>query len=82
MVLNNLLYVTVKFGDDHPKELENVWAELCTWWHTNLRVILRYLFTVTGMAASELLLYVRKLINIPLPVELFIKFSNNRLNVW
>jgi hypothetical protein len=82
MVLNNLLYVTVKFDDDHPKELEDVWVELCTWWHTNLRVILRYLFILTGMAASEFLSYVRKLINMPLPVELFIIFLINRLNVW
>lgn len=59
MVLNNLFYVTVKFGDDHPKELEDVWAELCTCWPTNLRVILRYLFIVTGMAPAELLPYVR-----------------------
>ena len=59
MVLNNLFYVTVKFGDDHPKELEDVWAELCTCWPTNLRVILRYLFIVTGMAPTELLSYVR-----------------------
>jgi hypothetical protein len=58
MVLNNLFYVTVKFGDDHPKELEDVWAELCTCWPTNLRVILRYLFIVTGMAPTELLPYV------------------------
>lgn len=58
MVLNNLFYVTVKFGDDHPKELEDVWAELCTCWPTNLRVILRYLFIVTGMAPTELLAYV------------------------
>lgn len=58
MVLNNLFYVTVKFGDDHPKELEDVWAELCNCWPTNLRVILRYLFIVTGMAPNELLSFV------------------------
>lgn len=58
MVLNNLFYVTVKFGDDHPKEVEDVWAELCNCWPTNLRVILRYLFIVTGMAPTELLSYV------------------------
>lgn len=58
MVLNNLFYITVKFGDDHSRELEDVWAELCTCWPTNLRVILRYLFIVTGMAPTELLAYV------------------------
>ena len=58
MVLNNLFYVTVKFVDDHPKELEDVWAELCNCWPTNLRVILRYLFIVTGMAPNELLSFV------------------------
>ncbi|XP_046454255.1 protein furry-like isoform X2 [Daphnia pulex] len=62
MVLNNLFYVTVKFGDDHPKELEDVWAELCTCWPTNLRVILRYLFIVTGMAPAELLPYAKRVV--------------------
>ena len=58
MVLNNLFYVTVKFGDEHAKEMEDVWAELCACWPTNLRIILRYLFIVTGMAPNELLPYV------------------------
>ena len=60
MVLNNLFYVTVRFGDEHPKEMEDIWAELCACWPTNLRVILRYLFIVTGMAPNELLPYVCK----------------------
>ena len=60
MVLNNLFYVTVRFGDEHPKEMEDIWAELCACWPTNLRVILRYLFIVTGMAPTELLAYVCK----------------------
>lgn len=71
MVLNNLFYVTVKFGDDHPREMEEVWAQLCTCWPTNLRVILRYLFIVTGMAANELLVYVRCLFIYFVHFELF-----------
>lgn len=85
MVLNNLFYVTVKFGDDHPKELEDVWAELCTCWPTNLRVILRYLFIVTGMAASELLPYVRtkqSAILVDVFTRFFFTFPIDRQNVW
>lgn len=47
-----------QFGDDHPKEVEELWAALCTCWPNNLKVIIRYLFIITGMAAAELLPYV------------------------
>ena len=47
-----------QFGDDHPKEVEELWAALCTCWPNNLKVIIRYLFIITGMAAAELLAYV------------------------
>ena len=62
MVLNNLFYITVKFGDDHPKEVEELWSALCTCWPNNLRVIIRYLIIITGMAAQELLHYVKRVI--------------------
>ncbi|XP_042872601.1 protein furry-like isoform X6 [Penaeus japonicus] len=62
MVLNNLFYITAKFGDDHPKEVEELWAALCTCWPNNLKVIIRYLFIITGMAAAELLPYAKRVI--------------------
>ncbi|GAB6027284.1 hypothetical protein CHUAL_001566 [Chamberlinius hualienensis] len=55
MVLNNLFYITAKFGDDHPREIEDLWTALFGCWPGNLRVTLRYLFIVSGMAPNELL---------------------------
>lgn len=87
MVLNNLFYITVKFGDDHPKEMEDVWAELCNCWPTNLRVILRYLFIVTGMAPAELLPFVSLVLKILIGTFLFWNLiswitSNRRKELW
>ncbi|XP_042223634.1 protein furry-like [Homarus americanus] len=62
MVLNNLFYITAKLGEDHPKEVEELWAALCTCWPNNLKVIIRYLFIITGMAATELLPYAKRVI--------------------
>ncbi|RWS16502.1 protein furry-like protein [Dinothrombium tinctorium] len=62
MILNNLFYITVKFGDDYPKEIENVWASLCSSWPNNLRVVIRYLFIVTGLAPNELLPYSKRVV--------------------
>ena len=41
MVLNNLLYITAKFGDDHAKEIEDLWAALVACRPNNLKVIVR-----------------------------------------
>ncbi|WAQ97896.1 FRYL-like protein [Mya arenaria] len=43
MVLNNLFYITVKFGDDHPQELEALWAVLVQCWPNNIRVVMHYM---------------------------------------
>lgn len=61
MVLNNLLYITVKFGDDYPKELEKVWASLCQNRPSNLKIIFRYLFIITGLSPNELLPYAKRI---------------------
>ena len=47
-----------QIGDDHPKELEELWAALCSCWPNNLKIILRSLFILCGMAPNELLPYV------------------------
>lgn len=35
-----------------------MWAALCACWPKNLRIIIRYLFIVSGMAPNELIGYV------------------------
>lgn len=58
MVLNNLFYLTAKFGDHHPKEVEELWALLCRCGGApsgNLRVVVRYLVIVGGLSPGELL---------------------------
>ncbi|XP_067137576.1 protein furry [Centruroides vittatus] len=62
MVLNNLFYITVKFGEENPKEIEQLWASLCSCWPNNLKVIIRYLFIITGLAPNELLTYAKRVV--------------------
>lgn len=62
MVLNNLFYITVKFGDYFPKEIEDLWAALCASWPNNLRIIIRYLFVLTGLAPNELLPFAKRVV--------------------
>ncbi|KAF5298944.1 hypothetical protein FQR65_LT19560 [Abscondita terminalis] len=62
MVLNNIFYITAKFGDNHPKEMESIWATLCTSWPNNMKVIIRYLIIVSGMAPCELLSYAKRVV--------------------
>ncbi|XP_045464267.1 protein furry isoform X2 [Harmonia axyridis] len=62
MVLNNMFYITAKFGDYHPKEIELVWKTLCSSWPNNMRVIIRYLIIISGMAPTELLPYAKRVV--------------------
>ncbi|XP_028968950.1 protein furry [Galendromus occidentalis] len=55
MVLNNLFYITVKYGDEHAKEIEELWAALGLCWPNNLRVIIRYLFIMITLSPGTLL---------------------------
>ena len=48
----------LQFGDDHPKEVEELWAALCACWPKNLSIIIRYLIIVSAMAPAELVEYV------------------------
>ena len=52
-----LLYV-LQFGDDHSKEIEDLWAALVACWPGNLKVIIRYIIIISGMAPNTLLPYV------------------------
>ncbi|XP_060535962.1 protein furry [Cylas formicarius] len=60
MVLNNIFYITAKYGDNHPKEIEELWGTLCTSWPNNMKVIIRYLIIISGMAPCELLPYAKR----------------------
>ena len=62
MVTNNLFYITIKFGDDHPKEVEELWAAICACWPKNLRIIIRYLFIVSALAPNELIDYSKRVL--------------------
>ncbi|XP_030765953.1 protein furry isoform X3 [Sitophilus oryzae] len=62
MVLNNIFYITAKFGDSHPKEVEEVWGMLCTSWPNNMKVIIRYLIIISGMAPCKLLTYAKRVV--------------------
>eukprot|EP00118_Oscarella_pearsei_P024133 m.300196 g.300196 ORF g.300196 m.300196 type:complete len:796 (+) comp40791_c1_seq23:3640-6027(+) len=56
LVLNNLFYITAKFGDqDFVKEVECLWASLCGWEH-NVRAALNYLVYLAGQSGSQTLL--------------------------
>ena len=62
MLLNNLLYMTVRFGDEHPAEMEALWGVLLRRHPTNLKIILRYLLIVTSLAPNELLAYTKRVV--------------------
>lgn len=59
--LNNYLNCSAicqQFSDAHPRDIEELWGTLCQFWPNNLKVILRYLVIMSGMAPTELLPYV------------------------
>ncbi|XP_052278154.1 protein furry-like isoform X3 [Dreissena polymorpha] len=63
MVLNNLFYITVKFGDDHPQELEALWAALVLCWPNNIRVVMHYLVILINMAPTDLLPHAKRVVS-------------------
>ncbi|XP_070490077.1 protein furry isoform X3 [Chironomus tepperi] len=60
MILNNLFYITAKFSDSHGREIEELWGILSQCWPNNLKVILRYLVIISGLAPNELLCYTKR----------------------
>ncbi|XP_048243647.1 protein furry-like isoform X3 [Haliotis rufescens] len=63
MVLNNLFFITVKFGDEHPVEIEALWAALMVCWQNNLKVVIRYLVVITNVAPTHLLSFVKRVVS-------------------
>ncbi|KAK3798079.1 hypothetical protein RRG08_034635 [Elysia crispata] len=62
MVLNNLFYITVTMGDEHPLEIEALWSALVSCWPFNLKVIIRYLVILTNISATDLLPYAKRVV--------------------
>ncbi|XP_024896017.1 protein furry homolog-like isoform X5 [Pteropus alecto] len=64
MVLNNLMYMTAKYGDELAwSEIENVWTTLADGWPKNLKIILHFLISICGVNSEPSLLpYVKKVI--------------------
>ncbi|KAG8453652.1 hypothetical protein GDO86_000331 [Hymenochirus boettgeri] len=64
MVLNNLMYMTAKYGDEVAwSEIENVWTTLADGWPKNLKIILHFLISICGVNSEPSLLpYVKKVI--------------------
>uniref|UniRef100_A0A670IY08 FRY like transcription coactivator n=1 Tax=Podarcis muralis TaxID=64176 RepID=A0A670IY08_PODMU len=64
LVLNNLMYITAKYGDEVAwSEIENVWITLADSWPKNLKIILHFLISICGVNSEPSLLpYVKKVI--------------------
>ncbi|XP_068172706.1 protein furry homolog isoform X2 [Antennarius striatus] len=66
MVLNNLMFMTAKYGDDLPgPEMENTWNALVSndKWSNNLRTTLQFLISLCGVSSDTILLpYIKKVV--------------------
>ncbi|KAM9853032.1 protein furry homolog [Aulostomus maculatus] len=66
MVLNNLMFMTAKYGDDLPgTEMENAWNALVSneKWNNNLRTTLQFLISLCGVSSDTTLLpYIKKVV--------------------
>ncbi|XP_068601710.1 protein furry homolog [Brachionichthys hirsutus] len=66
MVLNNLMFMTAKYGDDLPgPEMENAWNALASnvKWSNNLRTTLQFLISLCGVSSDTTLLpYIKKVV--------------------
>ncbi|KAJ8277121.1 hypothetical protein GJAV_G00071690 [Gymnothorax javanicus] len=64
MVLNNLMYMTAKYGDEFAwSEIENVWTTLADSWPKNLKIILQFLISMCGVKSEPSLLpYVKRVV--------------------
>ncbi|XP_028838756.1 protein furry homolog isoform X6 [Denticeps clupeoides] len=66
LVLNNLMFMTAKYGDEVPgPEMENAWNALVTndKWSNNLRTTLQFLISLCGVSSDTTLLpYIKKVV--------------------
>lgn len=50
----------LQYSDSHGREIEELWGILAQCWPNNLKVILRYLVIISGLAPNELLSYTKR----------------------
>uniref|UniRef100_A0A7N6A681 Furry homolog b (Drosophila) n=1 Tax=Anabas testudineus TaxID=64144 RepID=A0A7N6A681_ANATE len=66
LVLNNLMFMTAKYGDEVPgPEIENAWNALVSneRWGNNLRITLQFLISLCGVSSDTTLLpYIKKVV--------------------
>ncbi|XP_051534407.1 protein furry homolog isoform X1 [Myxocyprinus asiaticus] len=66
LVLNNLMFMTAKYGDDVPgAEMENAWNALVSndRWSNNLRTTLQFLISLCGVSSDTALLpHIKKVV--------------------
>ncbi|XP_067086162.1 protein furry homolog-like isoform X6 [Osmerus mordax] len=64
MVLNNLMFMTAKYGDEFAwSEIESVWCTLADSWPSNLKIILHFLISMAGVNSDPSLLpYVKRVV--------------------
>ncbi|XP_066533696.1 protein furry homolog-like isoform X2 [Hoplias malabaricus] len=64
MILNNLMFMTAKYGDEFAwSEIENVWTTLADSWPKNLKIILHFLISMSGVNSEPSLLpYVKRVV--------------------
>ncbi|XP_062869920.1 protein furry homolog isoform X3 [Trichomycterus rosablanca] len=66
LILNNLMYMTAKYGDELPgPEMENAWNALVSneKWSNNLRITLQFLISLCGVSSDTTLLpYIKKVV--------------------
>ncbi|XP_045546147.1 protein furry homolog isoform X8 [Salmo salar] len=66
LVLNNLMFMTAKYGDEVPgPEMENAWNALVSneKWSNNLRTALQFLISLCGVSSDTTLLpYIKKVV--------------------
>ncbi|XP_031429117.1 protein furry homolog isoform X2 [Clupea harengus] len=66
LVLNNLMFMTAKYGDDVPgPEMENAWTAMISndKWNNNLKTTLQFLISLCGVSSDTTLLpYIKKVV--------------------
>ena len=62
MILVNLFYLTVKYSDEHTRDLELIWAILASTWQSNLKIIIRFLYIIISLAPFEMIPHAKKVI--------------------
>ena len=60
-----------QFSNEHPVDVEELWAALVGWWPNNITVIINYLVVLLNMSATSLLPFVSLVIVVLLQFSVF-----------